>query len=276
MIEIGKVNWLTVLRETDFGLILDGDDLGEILMPRQYVPAQWEIGDNLEIFLMLDSEDRLTATNLRPVAMVDEFAYLRADSVADIGAFLNWGLPKDLFVPFREQKVKMREGESYVVHIYYDDASGRIVASSKVDRFLDLSHPPYVAGEKVELLICDKTDLGYKAIVNDAHWGLIFYNEVFCPLERGQQIEGYIKRVRPDLKIDLCLQKPGAKDIASVSDAILSYMKSHGGFMEITDKSPPEEIGRVFGVSKKTYKRAIGGLYKKRLITFEDNGTKLL
>lgn len=275
MIEIGKVNWLTVLRETDFGLILDGEDLGEILMPCRYIPAEWEIGDELEIFLMLDSEDRLTATNLRPVAMVGEFAYLRVAALTEIGAFLDWGLPKDLFVPFREQKVKMREGESYVVHIYYDDASGRIAASSKLDKFLDLRPPRYHIAQQVDLLICDKTDLGYKAIIDGRHWGVLFYNAVFQPLTRGQRINGYIRRVREDEKIDLCLSKPGDKDIDSVADSILTYLKEHGGFMLITDKSAPEDIGRLFGVSKKTYKRAIGGLYKKRLIDFEDNGTKL-
>jgi predicted RNA-binding protein (virulence factor B family) len=275
MTNIGQINRLQVLRSTDFGLILDRDKLGEILLPNRYVSKDWNPGDLIEVFLMIDSEDRLTATTLRPVAMVGEFACLRVASATRIGAFLDWGLPKDLFVPFREQKVEMHEGQSYVVRIYLDEASGRIAASSKLDKFLDRAPANYKTGEKVQLLICDKTDLGYKAIVNGRHWGVIFYNEVFQPLERGQRLDGFIKQVRPDGKIDLCLHKPGFEKVTDLTDVILNHIKAQGGFMPITDKSPPEEIYRLFGVSKKTYKQAIGALYKKRRITFEDNGTRL-
>jgi predicted RNA-binding protein (virulence factor B family) len=162
------------------------------------------------------------------------------------------------------------------VRIYLDEASGRIAASSKLDKFLDLSPARYKLAEKVQLLICARTDLGYKAIVNGRHWGILFYNVVFQPLELGQKIEGYIKQVRPDGKIDLCLQKPGFGKVKALTDTILDYLKSQGGFMPVTDKSPPEEIYRLFGVSKKSYKMAIGALYKKRLITFENNGTMLV
>lgn len=275
MATIGQINRLQVLRATDFGLILDGDKLGEILLPNRYSPAEWNPGDLLTVFLMIDSEDRLTATTLRPVAMVGEFACLRVASATRIGAFLDWGLPKDLFVPFREQKVEMYEGQSYVVRIYLDEASGRIAASSKLDKFLDRTPGNYKPGEKVQLLICYKTDLGYKAIVNGRHWGILFYNEVFQSLARGQRIDGFIKQVRPDGKIDLCLYKPGFEKVTDLTDVILNHIKAQGGFMPVTDKSPPEEIYRLFGVSKKTYKQAIGALYKKRLITFEDTGTRL-
>jgi predicted RNA-binding protein (virulence factor B family) len=275
MATIGQINRLQVLRSSDFGLILDGDKLGEILLPNRYVPREWHPGELLTVFLMVDSEDRLTATTLTPVAMVGEFACLRVASATRIGAFLDWGLPKDLFVPFREQKVEMHEGQSYVVRIYLDEASGRIAASSKLDKFLDRAPANYKPSEKVQLLICDKTDLGYKAIVNGRHWGIIFYNEVFQPLERGQRIDGFIKQVRPDGKIDLCLHKPGFEKVTDLTDVILNHIKAQGGFMPVTDKSPPEEIYRLFGVSKKTYKQAIGALYKKRLITFEDSGTRL-
>lgn len=224
---------------------------------------------------MIDSEDRLKVL-LKPVAGVGEFACLRVASATHIGAFLDWGLPKDLFVPFREQKVEMHEGQSYVVRIYLDEASGRIAASSKLDKFLDRAPATYKTGEKVRLLICDKTDLGYKAIVNERHWGILFYNEVFQTLERGQRIDGFIKQVRSDGKIDLCLHKPGFEKVTHLTDVILNHIKAQGGFMPVTDKSPPEEIYRLFGVSKKTYKQAIGALYKKRLITFEDNGTRLV
>ena len=225
---------------------------------------------------MLDSEDRLTATTQQPYAMVDQFANLRVVAVTAIGAFLDWGMPKDLLVPFREQKIKMREGQSYIVRIYFDRASGRLAASSKLDRFLDKSDADYETGEKVDLLICAKTDLGYKAIINEAHWGVVFHNEVFSPLERGQRIEGFIKQLRPDGKIDLCLQKPGYEKVTDLTAVILRYLEKQGGFMPITGKSSPEEIYKRFGVSKKTYKQAIGALYKKRKIEFVDEGTRLV
>jgi predicted RNA-binding protein (virulence factor B family) len=276
MASIGKVNWLPVVRKTDSGVMFDGGDLGEVLMPNRYVSEGWEPGDIVELFLMLDSEDRLTAVTDKPIAQVDEFALLRVVAVTEIGAFLDWGLPKDLFVPFREQKIKLREGQEALVRIYLDEASGRIAASCKLDRFLDKTPPDYAPGEKVKLMICSQTDLGYKAIINGMHWGVIFKNEIFRPLAKGQCIDGYIKQVRPDGKIDVSLQQTDANRFASAADAIVGYLKEQGGFMPITDKSPPEEIYRLFGVSKKAYKRAIGGLYKKRLITFENNGTKLV
>ncbi|MCF7848676.1 MAG: hypothetical protein K9M45_07500 [Kiritimatiellales bacterium] len=265
-----------MIRGSDFGLFLDGGSLGDILLPRRYVSNGWKPGDTLDVFIMLDSEDRLTATTLTPYAMVDEFAHLRVVSTSGIGAFLDWGLPKDLFVPFREQKIHMREGQSYVVRIYLDHASGRIAASSKLQKYLDQTEAPYETGEKVDLLICAMTDLGYNAIINGVHSGVIFHNEVFQPLERGQRIDGFIKQIRPDGKIDLCLQKPGYEKVAELTDVILNHIREQGGFMPVTDKNPPGEIYDLFGVSKKTYKKAIGALYKKRLVTFENNGTKLV
>ncbi len=276
MAEIGKMNGLPILRACNHGLVLDGAELGEILMPNRYIPNDWHAGDILDIFLMLDSEDRLTATSLKPAAMVDEFACLKVISATDIGAFLDWGLPKDLFVPFREQNVELREGQMAVVRVCFDKISGRIAASAKLDRYLDNTPAKFEAGEKVDLMICAKTDLGYKSIINETHWGMIFFNDVFQPLEKGQRLDGYIKEVRPDGKINLTLQKTDANRFSNLADQIVSYLKEQGGFMPVTDKSPPEEIYRLFEVSKKAYKRAIGGLYKKRIITFENNGTKLL
>jgi predicted RNA-binding protein (virulence factor B family) len=275
MAEIGKMNGLAILRACDHGLVLDGGELGEILMPNRYIPNEWNAGDILDIFLMRDSEDRLTATSLTPLAMVDEFACLRVVSATDIGAFLDWGLPKDLFVPFREQNVELREGQTAVVRVYFDQISGRIAASAKLDRYLDNTPPPFKEGDRVKLMICAKTDLGYKSIINGTHWGMIFFNDVFQPLEKGQLVDGYIKQVRPDRKVDLSLQEMDSNRFASLADAIVEYLKEQGGFMPITDKSPPEEIYKLFGASKKAYKRAIGGLYKKRRITFEKDGTKL-
>ncbi|MCK5675548.1 MAG: GntR family transcriptional regulator [Verrucomicrobia bacterium] len=276
MAEIGKMNTLQVLRSSDFGLFLDGGKLGDVLLPNRYVSGNLKPGDNVEVFVMLDSEDRLTATTQKPYAMVDEFANLRVVSVTGIGAFLEWGMPKDLLVPFREQKIKMCEGQSYMVRIYLDHASNRLAASSKLDKFLDKTVVAYEATEKVDLLICAKTDLGYKAIINGAHWGVIFHNEVFQSLERGQRMEGFIKQVRDDGKIDLCLHKPGYEKVTDLTEVILNHIKQQGGFMPITGKSSPGEIHALFGVSKKTYKQAIGALYKKRLIEFTDNGTKLV
>ncbi len=276
MVEVGKMNRLAVSRESDFGLLLDGLQLGEILMPKRYVPKTWSVGDKVDVFVYLDSEDRLTATTKRPKAMVGEFALLRCKDASKIGAFLEWGLPKDLFVPFREQRVKMRAGESYLVHVYYDKASGRIVGSSKLDKYLSSSKRFYKNGEEVDLTVWQKSDLGYKCIINDERWGMIFFNEVFQALQRGQQLKGFIKNVRPDGRIDLCLQKPGYEKVTDLTDVILKHLKEQGGFMPITSKTPPQEINAIFGVSKKTYKNAIGALYKKRLITIADDGIRLV
>jgi predicted RNA-binding protein (virulence factor B family) len=276
MVEVGKLNTLEVSRSSDFGLLFDGGELGEILMPKRYVKKGYRAGEEVEVFVYLDSEDRLTAVPEKPKAVVGEFALLRAVDVTSIGAFLDWGMPKDLFVPFREQRVKMRQGESYIVHIYYDRASGRIAASSKLDKYLESSKRFYKNGEEVDLMVWQKSDLGFKCIINNERWGMIFFNDVFQPMQRGEKIKGFIKNVRPDGRIDLCLHKPGYEKVTDLTDVILNYIKEQGGFMPITDKNPPEEIYGVFGVSKKTYKKAIGALYKKRLITIEPGGTRLV
>jgi predicted RNA-binding protein (virulence factor B family) len=276
MVEVGRINVLEVVRSCDFGLLLDGGELGEILMPKRYVQKAWNPGDKVEVFIMLDSEDRLTATTLKPKAMAGECAYLRVASTTPIGAFLDWGMPKDMFVPFREQKIKMRTGSSYLVHIYYDRTSGRLAASSKLDKFIDKCRANYEAGDQVDVIVNRKTDLGYTAIINHQHSGIFFHNEVFQPLRQGQRLTAFIKQVRPDGKIDLCLHKPGYEKVTRLTDVILDYLKEQGGFMPVTDKNSPEEIHNLFGVSKKTYKKAIGALYKKRLITFEDKGTRLV
>ncbi len=257
-------------------MLLDGGELGEILLPKRYIPKAWKTEDKLDVFVMLDSEDRLTATPEKPKAMAGEFALLRVKEVTRIGAFLDWGMPKDLLAPFREQRIPMKEGHSYLVHIYLDRVSGRLVASAKLDKFLKNSRTIYKQGEKVELMIWQQTDLGYKAIINGERWGMVFHNDVFQPLERGQRLDGYIKQVRPDGYIDLSLHQPGYGKVTSLTDTILDYLKAQGGFMPVTDKNPPEEIYALFGVSKKTYKKAIGALYKKRLIEFSEGGTKLV
>ena len=276
MASIGKTNWLPVLRSSDFGLFLDGGDLGDILLPNRYVPEEWSEGEPMEVFLMRDSENRLVAITEKPLAEVGEFACLRVAAVTGVGAFLDWGLPKDLLVPFKEQKMRLREGQSVIARVYLDELTNRIAASCKLDKFLDRRRPQYSTGDKVDLLICSKTELGFKAIINDSHWGVLFENEVFQTLEIGQRIEGYVKQVRFDGKVDLCLQKPGAKKSGELGDVILETIREQGGFMAVDAKSPAEEIYRLFGVSKKTFKVALGGLYKNRLITFENGGTRLV
>ena len=276
MVEVGKMNTLEVSRSSDFGMLFDGGDLGEILMPKRYVSNAWKEGDEVEVFVYLDSEDRLTATPDKPKAQVGDYALLRCKEVAAVGAFLDWGVAKDLFIPFREQRVKMRQGESYLVHIYFDNASERIVGSSKIDKFLEKSKRFYKNGEEVDLKVWQKSDLGYKCIINNERWGMIFFNEVFQSLQRGELLKGFIKNVRPDGRIDLSLQKPGYEKVTKLTDVILNYIKSQGGFMPITDKNPPEEIYAVFKVSKKTYKKAIGALYKQRMVEFVDGGTRMV
>ncbi len=225
---------------------------------------------------MFDSEDRLIATTLKPLAMVGEFAWLRVVSSSGAGTFLDWGLPKDLLVPFREQTVKMLPGRSYMVRIYVDPVSNRIAATARLDRFLDKTPARFKVGQAVELLICAKTDLGYKAIVDGTHWGMIFHNNVYRPIASGQRIQGYIQQIREDGKIGLCLDPPGYGRVGDVADAILAYLDQQGGFMPVTDKTPPEEIHALFGVSKKAYKQALGALYKARRIAFEEGGTRRL
>jgi predicted RNA-binding protein (virulence factor B family) len=276
MAEIGKLNSLTVLRSAAPGLFLDGGELGDILLPGRYAPRGKNPGDMIEVFLMFDSEDRLIATTLKPLAMVGEFAWLRVVSSSGAGTFLDWGLPKDLLVPFREQTVKMLPGRSYMVRIYVDPVSNRIAATARLDRFLDKTPARFKIGQAVELLICAKTDLGYKAIVDGTHWGMIFHNNVYRPIASGQRIQGYIQQIREDGKIGLCLDPPGYGRVGDVADAILAYLDKQGGFMPVTDKTPAEEIHALFGVSKKAYKQAAGALYKARRITFEDGGTRRL
>ena len=275
MAEMGKLNKLTVVKELDFGVYLDGEELGEILLPRRHVPKSCKTGDSVEVFIYLDSEDRIIATTQKPYAMVGEFALLKVVSVNPVGAFLDWGLQKDLLVPFHEQKQKMKEGISYIVFVFLDDKSKRIAASSKLDTFLDNLPVPFQVGQEVELFICERTEIGYKAIINTTHWGVLYKNEVFQTLKKGQQLKGFIKKIRVDKKIDLCLHKPGYEKVDDVAKKIIDSLKEQGGFIPVTDKSRQDIIYGLFGVSKKTYKKAIGALYRKRLITLEDNGIKL-
>ncbi|MCD7900793.1 MAG: S1-like domain-containing RNA-binding protein [Bacteroides sp.] len=273
-IELGKFNTLEVVKQVDFGIYLDGGDSGEILLPTRYVPEDVQIGDWLTVFLYLDSEERLIATTITPLAQVGEFACLEVSWVNQFGAFLDWGLMKDLFVPFREQKMKMQIGKEYIVYIYLDEESFRIVGSAKVDRYLSKDMPEYQPGDEVNILIWQKTDLGFKAIADNKYSALLYDNEIFQTLHTGDKLTAYVKQIRSDGKIDLILQKPGYEKVDDFSKTLLDYIKEQGGSTSLNDKSDADEIYQTFGVSKKTFKKAVGDLYKKRLIVITPEGLK--
>lgn len=276
MSQIGKINRLKVLRKVSIGLYLDGDTLGDLLLPNRYVPENVSEGDELDVFIYLDSEDRLIATTEVPYGQVGDFVLLKAVAVTNVGAFLDWGLAKDLLVPYSEQKLKMIVGNKYLVHIYLDDNTKRIVASAKIEKFLDNLPPDYKTGDEVQLMVASMTDLGYKAIINGVHSGMLYSNQLFTTLSIGQKTKGYILKVREDDKIDLILDKPGIEKLDDISASVLEKLKAAGGFMPVTDKSDPNEIADLFGMSKKNFKKAIGVLYKKRMVDIKDNGVMVL
>lgn len=276
MVRIGKKCTLEVVKFTEQGAYLDGGPYGEILLPRRYVATDLKEEDEVEVFVSFDSEDRILATTDFPKVMVDEFGLLEAIDVNSFGAFLDWGLPKDLFVPFAEQAEKMVKGQKYVVRVYVDPKSGRILASSKYNKFISKSDFENVVGDEVDLLIAASTDLGYKAIVNFNHLGVLFHNEVFKPVKIGDIVKGYVKNIRPDGKIDLSLEKQGYQRIDPVSDLIFDFLKNNEGILHLSDKSDPEQIKAQLGMSKKSFKQAIGALYKKKLIVIEPDCIKLI
>lgn len=274
-IRLGKYNQLEVVRKVDFGVYLNGDEDGEILLPTRYVPEDCKPGDMLNVFIYLDMEERLVATTLQPYVQVGEFAYLEVAWVNRFGAFLDWGLMKDLFVPFREQKVKMQKGGRYMVYVYVDEESYRIMASAKVEHFLSRERPDYEAGEETDVLVWQRTDLGYKVIVDNKFGGMLYHNEIFCPLEPGMRLQAYIKQVRADGKIDLELQQGGFRKVDDFAERLLQHIVTHGGRISENDKTDASAIYLAFGVSKKTFKKAVGELYRKRLIVLEEDGIRL-
>ncbi len=276
MISLGKMNKLRVLRKSTSGIVLDGKELGKVFLEENQLTSPVKKGDEIEVFIYTKSKDHLIATILKPKAMVGEFTLLQVISKSSGGAFLDWGLEKDLFVPNNEQKTRMLVESSYLVHIYIDPHSNKFAASSKLDKFLDKVPASYTEEQEVDLLISDRTDLGYKAIINNAHSGVLYRNEVFKKIKYGQKIKGYIKNVRLDNKIDLSLEKPGFQKIDSTCNDILTYLKSNMGHASITDKSQPELISQTFGISKKSFKKAIGALYKRKQITIESDGIRLV
>lgn len=276
MAKIGERAALKIIREKSFGLYLDGGELGEILLPHREVPADNVLGAFLDVFIYTDSEDRPVATLMKPKAMPGEFARLKCLAVTGVGAFLDWGLPKDLLVPFREQKERMEVGKTYLVHVSVDEVSGRIIASARVARNLDQTPHDFKPGDEVDLVIFAKTDLGYKAIINGTHSGLLFATGVFQPLQHGEKTKGYIHVIREDGKIDLTLHPPGRSRVMNLEDRILAELEARGGFWAIGDHSSAAEIHDEVGVSKRTFKQAVGALFRKRSILIEERGIRLL
>lgn len=273
MADIGQYNLLHIVKHTDIGLYLDGGSHGEILLPRRYVPDDQplEPGDSLRVFVYHDSEDRPIATTQRPRAQVGQFAGLRVVEINRVGLFLDWGLPKDLLLPHSEEKRPLQVGDTCVVYLYLDRRSGRITATARLDRFLDRTPARYRPGQAVDLLVAEPTDLGFKAIVEGRHWGLLHRNELFKPVRPGQRERGFIREVRPDGKISLTLQAPGREGADALQVQILERLAASGGVLPLGDKSSPEEIVRLFGVSKGSFKKAIGALYKQGRIRILDD-----
>lgn len=275
---IGRYNSLQVVKQADFGLYLDGGADGEILLPNRYVPKgePSEVGDWLNVFVYLDSEDRIIATTERPKVQVGGFASLKVVEINRVGLFLDWGLPKDLLLPHSEEKRPLQVGDYCVVHVYLDKRTKRITATARLDRYLDNTAPRYKVGEAVDLLVVEQTDMGFKAIINNQHWGLIHKNEAFKFLRSGMQEKGFIKELRADGKISLSLQPVGQAAASSLSEQILARLREQGGSLALSDKSEPAAITQAFGVSKGNFKKAIGGLFKQGLIVIHDDRIELV
>lgn len=276
MLEIGKFNHLKVKRATAHGAYLADDQGNEALLPVKFVHADLRLEDTIDVFIFTDSEDRITATTQTPLAQRDEFAYLQVKDVTAHGTFLNWGLEKDLFVPFSEQLIRMKKGHYYLVYLYLDDASSRMVASSRIRRFLENENIALEKGEKVKLLVWEKSDLGVNVVINNRHLGLIFKGDLHTTLLTGDRLTGFIKNIRPDKKIDVVLHKPGYAAIEPNAQRVLLNIREKNGCLKLSDNSDPDEIKKQLQMSKKAFKKAIGILYKKRLIRIADDGLYLL
>ncbi len=275
MIAIGKINKLKIVKQQGADVYLDNGISGKVLLADKKLPANCQIGDTLEVFVYVDGEGHLAATTKKPLAELGDIAWLKVVSLNYVGAFLDWGLPKDLLVPFSEQYHEMEVGRSYLVKLFCD-AQNRIAATTKIDKLLSDESADFEVGQKVALVIADKSDLGVKAIINNSHWGILYENELFQPVKKGQKLEGYIKQIREDRKIDLSLHQPGYGKVLSLTDTILATLTANNGELMLSDKSPPEAIYAAFGVSKKVFKQAIGALYKQQLVSIGKDGIKLM
>jgi hypothetical protein len=272
----GKFNSLTIVKQLDFGIYLDGGSFGEILMPTKWVPEGKEIGEQIDAFIYFDSSDRPIATTMKPKACVDEVAFLMCKQVNTVGAFLDWGLDKDLLVPYREQKARMVAGKQYIVFVYLDPMSGRIAASVKVERYLSSETADYQPGEEVNIIVWSKTELGFKVIINNKHQGIIYANEIFKPVQPGRKLKAYVSKVREDGKIDVSLEKPGYEKVDELSQIILNQLIKNNGFLDVGDKSEAGYIYHLFNMSKKNFKKSIGTLFKQKKIMIEESGIRLI
>ena len=275
MLEIGKYNELKVKSKSSVGLYLT-DDEDDVLLPSKYIPDGIDVGDTLDVFVYLDNENRPVATTLKPFATVGEFAYLEVKDVNDHGAFLDWGIAKDIFVSYAEQRGEIHVGNKYIVYLFIDEVSGRIAATTKWNKYLDDEITDLEPGDEAELLIAEKTDMGFRAIINNSYEGLIYQNEIFEELNIGDKKRGYIKQIRDDGKIDLRLQPEGYKHIEDTKLVILKELKLNNGVLALGDKSSPDDIYRHFKISKKAFKKTIGGLFKERIISVSDYEIRLL
>lgn len=276
MLHLGIKNTLRILRGTGVGMFLGDEEGNDVLLPKKYVPENAIVGDDIEVFIYRDSEDRIIATNLEPKIQLNQFACLQVKSVTAIGAFLDWGLEKDLFVPFREQNKKMEEGRWYAVFLYLDEETDRLVASCKVNRYFEKENIDLQIGQEVDLLIFEETDLGLNAVINNKYKGLIYENEIFQRIKIGTRTKGFVKNLRDDNRVDLSLQKQGYANVEPNAERILEKLKANNGFLDVTDKSDSNYIMYQLEMSKKTFKKAVGALYRQKIIRIEDDGIYLV
>ncbi|MCF6295489.1 MAG: S1-like domain-containing RNA-binding protein [Flavobacteriaceae bacterium] len=275
MIHIGEYNTLTILREKEPGLFLSDEEDNEVLLPNRYVPKEFKIWDKLEVFVYLDNEERLVAVTDKPYITKGEFAVLRCNEVSEHGAFLDWGMVKELFCPFKEQTFKMKKGGWYLVYCYLDEKTDRLVASSKTNKFLSNQDLTVEQFQEVDLIVSHPSEIGMNVIVNKKHSGLIFNDNIFQDLSVGDRLKGIVKKIRKDNKLDISLGQVGYRNIEPNAEAIIRELEDNSGFVNLTDKSSPEDIKEVFQMSKKNFKKAIGSLYKQRIITIEKGGIRL-
>lgn len=275
MIHLGQYNTLKILRDTEPGLFLGDDDGNEILLPNRYVPKTFEIDDKIEVFAYLDNEERPVATTDRPYIAKGQFALLRCNQVTNFGAFLDWGLVKELFCPFKEQAFKMKAGGWYLVHCYLDDETERLVASSKTNRFLDNKELTVAQFDEVDVLVSHPSELGMNVIVNGIHSGLVFKDDIYKDISVGDKLKGIVKKVRPDNKLDISLNQIGYRNIEPNAEFILNELHDNSGFLPLHDKSSPEAIKEMVQMSKKSFKKAVGSLYKERQIEIKEDGIYL-
>lgn len=276
MIVPGKINTLKIVRETDVGMFLADDEHNEVLLPASYIKSPLKVKDKVDVFVFTDSDNRQIATTRKPVAQVGEFVCLRVSAVTEVGAFMDWGLEKDLFVPFNEQKFPLELDKYYVVYVFLDEVSKRLVASTKLDKFVEDQEIKLEGGQEVEIMITEESPLGYSCIINGTYKGLIYHNDVYQDLFVGDELTAYVKMIREDKLVDISLQKGGFKNVLSATEIILEYLETHDGFLNLHDKSSSEEIATKFSMSKATFKKSIGVLYRHRKVLIKPDGVYLV